>query len=45
MRGLAHAARGSKAAAIADFKKALELSQDPGLRQKAEAELEKLGVK
>jgi hypothetical protein len=44
MRGQAHAARGDKTAAIADFKKVLELSKDASLIQQAKDELKKLGA-
>ena len=44
-RGVAYAAKGQKDKAIADLKKVLELTQDLGLRQKAETVLKELGVK
>ena len=44
-RGLAYRQKGDKVNAIEDFKKALELPQDPALRQIVEQNLRELGAK
>jgi tetratricopeptide (TPR) repeat protein len=44
-RGLAYRKQGKKDRAIADFKKALELTKEPKMRQDAEKQLKELGVK
>jgi tetratricopeptide (TPR) repeat protein len=44
MRGLIYRIKHDRNSAIADFKKALELAKNPDLRQKAEKELEELGL-
>lgn len=44
-RGLLNKAQGNKEEAIAAFKKFLEMGKDPGLREKARAELKELEAK
>jgi tetratricopeptide (TPR) repeat protein len=44
-RGLAYRKQGKKDQAIADFKKALELTKEPKMRQDTEKQLKELGVK
>ena len=44
-RGLAYRKQGKKDQAITDFKKALELTKEPEMRQDAEKQLKGLGVK
>jgi len=44
-RGVAYVQKRETAQAAADFAKALELSSDPQLRQKAEEQLKALGVR
>lgn len=43
-RGFAYKLKGYKHKAIADFKKALELTNNPNMRQQVQQQLRKLGV-
>ncbi|MFQ5812438.1 MAG: tetratricopeptide repeat protein [Anaerolineae bacterium] len=45
IRGGVYAVKGEKEKAIADFKKVLQLSNDPLLRQPAEEQLKALGAR
>jgi predicted TPR repeat methyltransferase len=45
LRGTARVGKGEKDKTIADFRKVLELSNDPQLRQFAEEQLKALGAK